>query len=1080
MPAGGTRTATTRSHTRPSGSGRRVLRGLLALVLLLAMVVGIPVVLLAVGSMSYLGGFADVPRLIANLTAPDDGSLFLGVLTLTAWIGWATFSFAVVLEIPAQLRGVPTVRLRGIGIQQSVAGSLVAAVLAVVVLPGAASAVEPSVKQSVAASRPVRISSQHDVAAAAHPKDPLQARQGEPDADAGGVTYEVRRGDTLWDIAAERLGDGSQWRRIAHLNYDRAQPDGGRLERSHRLQPGWHLLLPEPSAQERHGAGARVHVVKAGETLSGIAREELGSGDRWPEILDASTSVVEPGGARLTDPDRIYPGWTVRLPEDGALAERISRTDGASAPSRSDTAAAGGSEDTVQGETPDPSRSQPLEGSSSAPTGGPPEAAAGRASVSPYLEATPVSADEGDDDDLLLADVADVRTLGGVGGLLAACIVLLVGARRARQQRRRQPGQRISLPPPSVLATEARLRFVADVAGVKHIDLALRALAAEHRCLGRPLPGMRYVRLTRRHLELYLAEAAPLPAPWTPTSDPTVWALPHEDLTAQGETDTRAPYPALVTIGHDLEDAHVLLDLEQPAALAIEGDRDATLPLLAGVAVELATSPWADDLLVTLVGCFPELPGTVATGRLRHVDRIEQLIAELEGRAADVQRVLLEAGVPDLAVARGTGVADDAWPPEIVILADDVPRPLRDRLERVLYGVPRVGVAAVTAGAALGEWRLCIDAAAGRARLDPVGLVLRPQRLDGPEYADVLQLLAEADAAPVAGPSWASELPTLEQALADLRGPDPATDMDAPEVPHSDVELVPPPVADAGRTADHTSTDGADGTAAADVASVPGRAPYVRVLGPVDVVGALGPEPVTLKEGRAVASHLARATALVAYLACRPGGATIEQVSEALSPVRRLTPNTIWSLASRTRKWLGSDPHGEPYFPRTSHAGTTMLHAAVGTDWSDWLDLVGTDVTERPLPRLLEALALVRGRPFEGVSERHYVWADPLRQEMVAGIVDVVHEVVRRALLIPDVGAARKALRVGRLVDPTNELLWRDALRIEYVGGTHESRKRLVEQLYAFADDLETDLEPETEELIGELERTSGRRAAAQ
>jgi hypothetical protein len=679
-----------------------------------------------------------------------------------------------------------------------------------------------------------------------------------------------------------------------------------------------------------------------------------------------------------------------------------------------------------------------------------------------------------------------VRTVGGVGGLLAAGLVLLVGARRARQQRRRSPGQRIPLPPPSVLATEARLRSVADVAGVTHIDLALRALAAEHRTLGRPLPGLRSVRLTRMHLELYLTEAARLPAPWTPTSDPTVWAMAHEDLTAQPDTDMRAPYPALVTVGHDLEDAHVLLDLEQCAALAVEGDRRETLPVLAGVAVEFATSPWADDLLVTLVGCLPELPSTVATGRLRHVDRIEQLIADLEGRAADVERVLVGAGARDLAVARGTGVADDAWPPEIVILADEVPRPLRERLERLLYRVPRVGVAAVTAGTALSDWRLRVDASTGLARLDPVGVALRPQRLDGPEYADVLELLTTADADPVEGPSWASGLPSLEQALADLPAPDPALDAAAGDLPDPSAELTSPDadaaVSDAAlaERADAGDAGVADLQDAGDVVRMPARAPYVRLLGPVDVVGALGPEPVTLKDGRAVASHVARATALVAYLACRPGGATMEQVSEALSPVRRLTPNTVWSLASRTRKWLGSNPDGIPYFPRTADAGATMLHPAVRTDWSDWLDLVGDDVTRTALPRLLEALALVRGRPFEAVTEHHYVWADPLRQEMVAGIVDVAHEVVRRALLIPDGAAARKAVGIGRAVDPTNELLWRDALRIEYVAGTRESRKRLVEQLYAFADDLETDLEPETEQLIAELDRTGPRRAAAQ
>jgi nucleoid-associated protein YgaU len=1066
MPGPATRPATTRSPGARRGLSVGVVRGLLALALLLGMVVGIPVVLLAVRSTSYLGEFTDLQRLTGDLTAPDDGSLFLAVLALVAWIGWATFALAVLLEVPAQLRGVPTVRLRGLGVQQSLAGGLVAAVLAVVVLPGTADAAErPAAAGSVAPSSSVVVDALHEPATADHPGGAPQVR------DRGSDVCEVRWGDTLWDIAVERLGDGAQWRRIARLNYDRAQPDGGRLDRSHRLRPGWRLVLPASQEEEPPGTGSRVHVVEPGETLSGIAREELGSADRWPEIRDASSSIVEPGGARLTDPDLIYPGWTVRLPADGTPAGRISHPDAHSAPKPHEAAAPRGREDAVDGEKLDPLWSATAEGSTSTPTTiTPSDAHSGRASVAARSGTTPASADEAGDDAGPLADVSDVRTVGGVGGLLAACLVLLLAARRARQQRRRRPGQRIPLPPPSVLATEARLRSVADVAGVFHIDLALRALAAEQRSLGRPLPGLRSARLTRTHLELYLAEAAPLPAPWTSTSDPTVWAMPHEDLTAQAESDMRAPYPALVTVGHDLEDAHVLLDLEHAAALAVEGDRRETLPVLAGVAVELATSPWADDLLVTLVGCLPELPATVATGRLRQVDRIEQLIADLEGRAADVERVLLDAGVPDLAVARGTGVADDAWPPEIVILAGDVPGALRERLERVLYRVPRVGVAAVTAGTALGEWRLRVDASAGLARLDPVGVALRPQRLDGPEYADVLELLATADAAAVGGPSWASDLPSLEQALADLPAPDPAAPASAADLSDASAELMP-------RGAD---VEDAEVAATGGVVRMPGRAPYVRLLGPVDVLGARGPEPVTLKDGRAVASHLARATALVAYLASRPGGATMEQVSEALSPVRRLTPNTIWSLASRTRKWLGSDPDGLPYFPRTSDAGASMLHPAVRTDWSDWLDLVGDDVTSTPLSRLLEALALVRGRPFEGVTERHYVWADPLRQEMVAGIVDVAHEVVRRALLIPDGAAARKAVSVGKLVDPTNELLWRDALRIEYVAGTRESRKRLVEQLYAFADDLETDLEPETEQLIAELERTAGHRVAAQ
>ena len=270
-----------------------------------------------------------------------------------------------------------------------------------------------------------------------------------------------------------------------------------------------------------------------------------------------------------------------------------------------------------------------------------------------------------------------MRTATGTGALLAASLVMLLGARRARQQHRRRPGQRH--PPAdwwrwrdrSRVARRRRSRPVSPTSTSPCATLP-RSTAAP----GAPLPGLRAARLTASHLELHLTEVATLPSPWIATSDPTVWAMTHEELRAWPEVDMRAPYPALVTVGHDLEGAHVLVDLEQITALGLEGSATHTMPVLAALAVELATSPWADDLLVTLVGCLPELPGTVATGRLRHVERVEQLVADLEGRALDVERVLRESGVEDLAAARGTGLAEDAWSPEIVLMAQDVPPPL--------------------------------------------------------------------------------------------------------------------------------------------------------------------------------------------------------------------------------------------------------------------------------------------------------------------------------------------------------------------------------------------------------------------
>jgi DNA-binding SARP family transcriptional activator len=141
---------------------------------------------------------------------------------------------------------------------------------------------------------------------------------------------------------------------------------------------------------------------------------------------------------------------------------------------------------------------------------------------------------------------------------------------------------------------------------------------------------------------------------------------------------------------------------------------------------------------------------------------------------------------------------------------------------------------------------------------------------------------------------------------------------------------------------------------------------------------------------------------------------------------------------------------------------------------------VGDDAAATPTKQLVEALELVSGRPFDGVSERHYAWAEPIRQEMTAAVVDVAHEVARRALVSGDVATARRAALTGRSVDPINELLWRDALRAEYVAGNREAQRRLTGQLLALAEDLDIDLEFATEQLLAEMESRAAPARAAQ
>ncbi|MFG2526017.1 transglycosylase SLT domain-containing protein [Streptomyces sp. NPDC048527] len=59
---------------------------------------------------------------------------------------------------------------------------------------------------------------------------------------------------------------------------------------------------------------ARVYQVRANDTLSGIARSQLGDASRHPEIFALNKGKSQPGGGSLSDPDVIQVGWKLQLP----------------------------------------------------------------------------------------------------------------------------------------------------------------------------------------------------------------------------------------------------------------------------------------------------------------------------------------------------------------------------------------------------------------------------------------------------------------------------------------------------------------------------------------------------------------------------------------------------------------------------------------------------------------------------------------------------------------------------------------------------------------------------------------------
>ena len=105
--------------------------------------------------------------------------------------------------------------------------------------------------------------------------------------------YVVQPGDTLWGIAAERLGDPERWTAIFDLNAGVPQPDGRTLVEPDLIYPGWKLELPssQPTA-----AIIPTPSQPVGQTAAVVIRASQSP----PERIAASTSpAVSPPPAGL-------------------------------------------------------------------------------------------------------------------------------------------------------------------------------------------------------------------------------------------------------------------------------------------------------------------------------------------------------------------------------------------------------------------------------------------------------------------------------------------------------------------------------------------------------------------------------------------------------------------------------------------------------------------------------------------------------------------------------------------------------------------------------------------------------------
>lgn len=114
-------------------------------------------------------------------------------------------------------------------------------------------------------------------------------------------TYTVERGDNLWDLAGEHLGDPTRYPEIVTLNQGVPQPDGGALTDPDLIRPGWTLALPAP---ELAGAGDAPATIPTPAPI-----DEPSAADAVPPVDSAAstgddgTSHVDDGSTPVDDAD---------------------------------------------------------------------------------------------------------------------------------------------------------------------------------------------------------------------------------------------------------------------------------------------------------------------------------------------------------------------------------------------------------------------------------------------------------------------------------------------------------------------------------------------------------------------------------------------------------------------------------------------------------------------------------------------------------------------------------------------------------------------------------------------------------
>ncbi|WP_371401952.1 hypothetical protein OHA10_29090 [Kribbella sp. NBC_00662] len=742
---------------RAGSPGADRLKGFVALLAILAIVGGVPYVLLRFFGTPWPDKMPTSSMLFDELSIRT----VIGIIAFVIWIAWLHFVICLIAEAVAEIRGHGlSPRIPFGGGSQTIARRLIGTVVLIAAGAGVSLPVASAVTTAGPAA-PTSVSARHESSTSQFRQTEAASKilAGNQKTTTGVRTNHDHQGqvikytevrppqgrnyDCLWDIAERYLGEGRRYKEIYDLNKNKLQPDGRRLTNPDLIMPGWQVRLPSDAK------GPGVHTVRV--SIDDRTGKTTVSTKTTTETRTSAKPTVKPTTKAETKTEtktggKHESGTPTRYSEQG-IEPGSSIVIGTS---QSDP----GAKNVKPGE-PRVSVEPHVPGTGQSEHG---EPAGGGIQVP---EATPVATDDGG------INLQQAGIYGFGAALLAAGLALALKRRRGWAQ---GPGPKAA----GHRQTEVGLRLASDVPTAQFVDNALRKLGADMTQLERSMPRVVAALVTDRALTLVLDpyEAQPEPpGPWQAIAEGTRWTL-RRAYGPTGEVNAPAPYPTLVTVGQNADGATVLIDLDTANGIvSFGGVTNASRDVVGSLAVELATNLWSEGAHISMVGFGDDL-SSLAPSRLSYWIRLDDAMGEVARRTEAQVQACQRRNADSVADARMTHPDAALWGSEIIFVSAPPSPEEQDQLNQLAADARR-SIAVVVVGDVLNSpWRFVVDEK-NQAVCRLLGLEVDAHSVNPEQFADLVALFDAAEVDARDKRRAEQDMPAYEFSTTDLSQPAP-------------------------------------------------------------------------------------------------------------------------------------------------------------------------------------------------------------------------------------------------------------------------------------------------------------------